>query len=101
MAPAMFTASIVTYRPEPRLFGRALASLATAIVEARRRGALGDATVYVVDNGSREARGAIEPAMAAWPAQVAQDAAQVRIFEIVLEQTAGLHQLMTCIVVCG
>ena len=69
MAPAMFTASIVTYRPEPRLFGRALASLATAIVEARRRGALGDATVYVVDNGSREARGAIEPAMAAWPAQ--------------------------------
>jgi hypothetical protein len=39
MAPAMFTASIVTYRPEPRLFGRALASLATAIVEARRRGA--------------------------------------------------------------
>jgi GT2 family glycosyltransferase len=69
MAPAGFSASIVTYRPEPRLFGRALASLATAIVEARRRGALGEATVYVVDNGPPEARGGLEPAMAAWPAQ--------------------------------
>jgi len=69
MAASAFSASIVTYRPEPRLFGRALASLATAIVEARRRGALQDARVVVVDNGPPEARAAIEPAMAAWPAQ--------------------------------
>jgi len=67
-APAL-TASIVTFRPEPRLFGRALASLATAIVEARRRGALGEARVYVIDNGPESARGALAPAMAAWPAQ--------------------------------
>ena len=67
-APAL-TASIVTFRPEPRLFGRALASLATAIVEARRRGALGEARVYVIDNGPETARGALAPAMAAWPAQ--------------------------------
>ena len=70
MAHAVFSASIVTYRPEPRLFGRALASLATAIVEARRRGALDEAIVYVVDNGAPEARAAIEPAMAAWPGAV-------------------------------
>jgi GT2 family glycosyltransferase len=69
MAASAFSASIVTYRPEPRLFGRALASLATAIVEARRRGALEDATVFVVDNGPPDTRAAIEPAMAAWPAQ--------------------------------
>ena len=69
MAAPAFSASIVTYRPEPRLFGRALASLATAIVEARRRGTLGEAAVYVVDNSPPEARAAIEPAMAAWPAQ--------------------------------
>jgi GT2 family glycosyltransferase len=69
LLPAAFTASIVTYRPEPRIFGRALASLATAIVEARRRGTLGAATVFVVDNGPSRVRAAIEPAMAAWPAQ--------------------------------
>ena len=69
MASVAFTASIVTYRPEPLLFGRALASLATAIVEARRRGVLETASVFVVDNGPAEARHALDPAMAAWPAQ--------------------------------
>jgi GT2 family glycosyltransferase len=69
MALPAFSASIVTYRSEPRLFGRALASLATAIVEARRRGALGEAKVFVVDNGPDAMRPALEPAMAAWPAQ--------------------------------
>ena len=69
MALPAFSASIVTYRPEPRLFGRALASLAAAIVEARRRGALGDAKVFVVDNGPDAMRPALEPAVAAWPAQ--------------------------------
>jgi GT2 family glycosyltransferase len=69
MAPAAFSASIVTYRPEPLLFGRALASLATAIVEARRRGALEAVSVFVVDNGPADARQALEPAVAAWPSQ--------------------------------
>lgn len=67
-APA-FSASIVTYQPEPRLFGRALASLATAIVEARRRGAIGSARVFVIDNGPAADRDAIAPATSAWPAQ--------------------------------
>ena len=69
MAAPAFSASIVTYRPEPRLFGRALASLATAIVEARRRSALGDARVFVIDNGPGEARAELSPPIAAWPAQ--------------------------------
>src|SRR5687767_134099 len=72
MAPAGFSASIVTFRPEPRLFGRALASLATAIVEARRRGALGEARVFVIDNGPAQTREAIAPALAAWPAQAGE-----------------------------
>jgi GT2 family glycosyltransferase len=67
-APSL-TAAIVTYRPEPRLFARALASLAAAIVEAHRLGALGDARVMVVDNGPEESRTRIAPAVAAWPAQ--------------------------------
>jgi GT2 family glycosyltransferase len=69
MPAPVFSASIVTYHPEPRLFGRALGSLATAIVEARRRGVLGEARVYVVDNGPEAARAALAPAMAAWPSQ--------------------------------
>jgi GT2 family glycosyltransferase len=67
-APSLTTA-IVTYRPEPRLFARALASLAAAIVEARRVGALGESRVMVVDNGPEEARARIAPPIAAWPAQ--------------------------------
>jgi len=69
MPAPVFSASIVVYRPEPRLFARALASLAAAIVEARRLGALSEARVFVVDNGPQGARAAIAPAIAAWPAQ--------------------------------
>ena len=69
MPASSFSASIVTFQPEPRLFGRALSSLATAIVEARRRGVVGEARVFVIDNGPPEARSSIEPALAAWPAQ--------------------------------
>lgn len=68
MAPAL-SVSIVTYRPEPRLFGRALASLAAAMVEARRVGVLGDARVMVIDNGPASEGVRIAPAIAAWPAQ--------------------------------
>ena len=67
--PPSLSASIVTYRPEPRLLGRALASLAAAIVEARSLGAVGEARVLVIDNGPQAGRGGIDPAVAAWPAQ--------------------------------
>jgi GT2 family glycosyltransferase len=66
-APSL-SAAIVVFHPEPRLFGRALASLAAAIVEARRLGHVGEARVFVIDNGPEAARSAVAPAVAAWPA---------------------------------
>ena len=66
-APSL-SASIVTYRPEPGLFSRALASLAAAIAEARRAGELGEARLVVIDNGPPETRRDVTVALAAWPA---------------------------------
>ena len=67
LAPSL-SASIVTYRPEPGLFSRALASLAAAIAEARRAGELGEARLVVIDNGPPETRRDVTVALAAWPA---------------------------------
>ena len=72
MASPTFSASIVIFHPEPGLFARALSSLATAIVEARHRGALSEARVFIVDNATQSARAAIAPALAAWPAQAGE-----------------------------
>ena len=69
MAAPSLSASIVTFRPEPRLFARALASLAAAVIEARRAGELGEARVMVIDNGPAGAQAGIREAIAAWPAQ--------------------------------
>ena len=69
MAAPSLSASIVTYRPEARLFARALASLAAAIAEARSAGELGDARLLVIDNGPEDERAAITQALASWPAQ--------------------------------
>ena len=62
------SASIVTYRTEPALFARALASLAASIDEARRAGELGETRVVVIDNGPAQAHGEVARAVAAWPA---------------------------------
>ena len=67
MAAPALSASIVTFRPEPRLLGRALASLAAAVAHAREAGALGAFQLFVVDNGPAEGRAAIDAAVAAWP----------------------------------
>ncbi|HET7730240.1 MAG TPA: glycosyltransferase [Usitatibacter sp.] len=67
MAPPSLSATIVTYRSDPRLLERAIASLAGAIGVARAAGALGDARLFVVDNGSDADFAALEPALAAWP----------------------------------
>jgi GT2 family glycosyltransferase len=69
MATPSLSASIVTFRPDPRLFARALASLAAAIAEARRAGELGDAHLVVVDNGTALDRAPIAAALAEWPHQ--------------------------------
>jgi GT2 family glycosyltransferase len=66
--PARLSAAIVTYRPDPRLLHRTVASLATAAQRARDEGALGGASLFLVDNGppaSRESPGA---ALGAWNA---------------------------------
>ena len=66
-APAL-SASIVTYRTEPALFSRALASLAASIGEGRRAGELGEASVVVIDNGPPETHDEVARAVTAWPA---------------------------------
>jgi GT2 family glycosyltransferase len=68
MAAARLSATIVTYRPEPRLLARAVASLGAAALAARDAGEIGDTTLYLVDNGPEEARDAVRAALAAWPA---------------------------------
>jgi GT2 family glycosyltransferase len=68
MAAPSLSASIVTYRPEPRLFARALASLAAAIVEAQKAGELGEAHVTVIDNGTAQDEVPVREAVRDWPA---------------------------------
>ena len=68
MAAPSLSASIVTFLPEPRLFARALASLAAAISDARQAGELGKARVMVIDNGPGTEQAPILAAIAAWPA---------------------------------
>jgi len=50
-APASLAVAIVTHAPDERLLARTLASLAEAIACARERGSLGEASLYLVDNG--------------------------------------------------
>lgn len=68
MAAPKLSVSIVTYQPDLALFGRALASLATAAAEARRAGEAGEVRVCVIDNGPAASLEAITRALAAWPA---------------------------------
>jgi GT2 family glycosyltransferase len=74
VAPSL-SASIVTFRPDRRLFERALVSLAAAIGEARRAGELGKARVLVIDNGPGDGHAEIEKAVAVWP----QDAGTLEV----------------------
>ena len=69
MPAAALSATIVTFRPDIGLLRHALSSLAGAIGYARAAGRLSSATIYVVDNGPEDARGAIEEALAQWPAE--------------------------------
>jgi GT2 family glycosyltransferase len=67
VAAPTLSASIVTYRPDLRLLGRALASLATAIDEARAAGEVGTARIIVIDNGPDESHTVVMQALSAWP----------------------------------
>jgi GT2 family glycosyltransferase len=70
MPPASLSAAIVTYRSDARLLGRALASLAAAIESARAAGQVGEAQVFIVDNGPEAERAPLVAALAHWPAEV-------------------------------
>src|SRR5687767_452691 len=68
MTAARLSITIVTFRSDARLLGRALASLAAAIGVAHARGLLESAALFVVDNGPDSARAPVEEALASWPA---------------------------------
>jgi GT2 family glycosyltransferase len=66
MTARSLSATIVTYRSDPRVFGRALHSLAVAARHARGAGLLGEMTLHVVDNGPAEAEGELHEALQSW-----------------------------------
>jgi GT2 family glycosyltransferase len=68
MDPCAFSATIVTFRTDADVLGRALASLARAIEAARSKGLVSAATLYVVDNGPAQEHARLAPALGAWPA---------------------------------
>jgi GT2 family glycosyltransferase len=51
MAPARFSATVVTFHPDAALLEKALGSLGDAITRAQACGAVSSAQVFVVDNG--------------------------------------------------
>jgi len=51
MAPARFSATVVTFHPDAALLEKALRSLGGAIARAQERGLVSSAQVFVVDNG--------------------------------------------------
>ena len=61
------TATIVTYRPDPALLERAVRSLAASVANARNAGAVSQAKLYVVDNGTGEETALIERAALLFP----------------------------------
>jgi GT2 family glycosyltransferase len=65
---AKLSATIVTYRPDPGLLARALASLAAEALAGREAGEIEEMSLYLVDNGPGEALGAVRETLAAWPA---------------------------------
>ena len=58
MTPARFSATVVTFHPDPALLERAMRSLAAAIARARESGVVGDSRVFIVDNGDAASAGA-------------------------------------------
>ena len=66
---AALSATVVTYRPDPALLARAIASLGAAVMHAREEGELGSARLFVVDNGPEETRADVQGALRQWPAE--------------------------------
>jgi GT2 family glycosyltransferase len=64
---ASLSVAIVTYDTPPGMLGRTLESLAAAIEEARARGVLADAQVFLIDNAEARAPARTVEAVRAWP----------------------------------
>ena len=60
------SATVVTYRSDPRLLARALHSLAEATRHARSAGLVGEMTLHIVDNGSAESEAELDEALQSW-----------------------------------
>jgi hypothetical protein len=60
------SATIVTYRSDPRLLARALRSLAEATRNARAAGLVGEMTLHVVDNSPAESEAELNEALQSW-----------------------------------
>ncbi len=75
MPDSRFSATVVTYRPDPALLERALRSLGAAIERAREAGLVSDAAVFVVDNGPADSVGPVCEATRAFP----RDAGRIEI----------------------
>ena len=67
MGASRFSTTIVTYRSDPALLQRAIASLAVALGVAHREGLLRGATLYIVDNGDADSAEAARIAASWWP----------------------------------
>lgn len=66
---ASLSATIVVYRSDPGLLGRAVASLAAAVALARVEGALDEASLFIVDNGPGDDGAVLRESLAAWAAE--------------------------------
>ena len=61
------SAAIVTYRTDPAVLARCLASLATSTANARAAGLLHGIDLFVVDNGPEAKDDSLRDALSAWP----------------------------------
>jgi len=68
--PATLTAAIVTWRPDPKLLERTVASLAEAAARARSTGVLSGATLFLIDNGPAESLPVVSAAASQWDASL-------------------------------
>lgn len=65
--PVRLSVAVVTYRPDPTLLARTLATLAESVAAARASGLVGECALYLVDNGPPGALPEVRRALAAWP----------------------------------
>jgi GT2 family glycosyltransferase len=60
------SATVVTYRSDPRLLARALHSLAEATRQARAAGLVDEMTLHIVDNGPAESEAELDAVLQSW-----------------------------------